>query len=175
VTAGPADFHAVPLTRREALLFEAGIKLGGVFHQYLGTPVGARTARRLARTIEDAVRLQPYVQSIRVRIDPARAGPEGKGEFAYRYLVAEMLGAEVTLSDGQETVRAELVHRPDLRYPLMRVVAVGPSTTRANRSASRRGRPARRTARSAGSAGGPGTPRGRARSSRRPGSPRTPA
>ncbi|HEV8050683.1 MAG TPA: dihydroneopterin aldolase family protein, partial [Thermoplasmata archaeon] len=117
MSPGPADWHGAALTAREALLFEAGIKLGGVFHQYLGTPVGARTAKRLARTIEDAVRLQPYVRSVRVRIDPAKAGPEGVGKFAYRYLVAEMLTVDVTLSDGRETVRAELVHRPDLRYP----------------------------------------------------------
>jgi hypothetical protein len=31
--------HAAKLTAREALLFEAGIKLGGVFHQYIGMPV----------------------------------------------------------------------------------------------------------------------------------------
>jgi dihydroneopterin aldolase len=175
MTDDPAGFHGTPLTAREALLFEAGIKLGGVFHQYLGTPVGERTAKRLARTIEEAVRLQPYVRSIRVRIDPARGGPEGSGAFAYRYLIAEMLTVEVELSDGEETVRAELAHRPDLRYPLMRVVAVGPTVTRGSRSGSTRGRPVRRTGRSAGSAGGPGTPRGRGRSTRKRGSPRTPA
>jgi hypothetical protein len=175
MTDGPAGHHGAPLTKREALLFEAGIKLGGVFHQYLGTPVGERTAAQLARTIEAAVRLQPYVRSVHVRIEPARAGPEGAGAFAYRYLVAEMLSVEVTLSDGAETVRAELVHRPDLRYPLMRVVAVGGAPSPARRAARRRGRPAPRSGRSGGSAGGPGTPRGRGRSSRRRGSPRTPA
>lgn len=132
---GPAELHGTPLTEREALLFEAGVKLGGVFHQYLGTPVAPKSAPRLARAIEEAVRLQPYVRDVRVRIDPARGGPAGRGAFAYRYLVAEMLRVVVTLEAGTQTVRAELVPRPDLRYPLMRVVSVRRRASRAGRSA----------------------------------------
>jgi len=43
--------HPARLSRREALLFEAGIKLGGVFHQYLGMPVSPRTAPSISRAI----------------------------------------------------------------------------------------------------------------------------
>ncbi|MCL5983302.1 MAG: dihydroneopterin aldolase family protein, partial [Candidatus Thermoplasmatota archaeon] len=63
------------LSVRERLMFEAGIKLGGIFHQYLGTPITARTAPGLARAIESAVRLQPYVVGTRVRIRPEAGGP----------------------------------------------------------------------------------------------------
>ena len=119
-----APVHRAPLSRREALLFEAGVKLGGVFHQYLGIPITPRTAAGLARAIERAVRLQPYVARVRVRIDPARGGPVGTGKFAYRYLTAEMLDVTVGLVDGPEEVEARLAHRPDLRYPLMSVTRV---------------------------------------------------
>lgn len=110
------------LSRRETLLFEAGIKLGGVFHQYLGIPVSERTAGSLARAIEAAVGLQPFVRRVAVRIRPARGGPLGKGKFAYRYLTAEMLDVSVKLVDGPTELEARLEHRPDLRYPLMKVV-----------------------------------------------------
>ena len=109
------------LSRRETLLFEAGIKLGGIFHQYLGVPLSARTAPGLARTIERAVGLQPYVVAVRVRIDPRRGGRLGRGRYAYRYLTAEMLDVRVRLADRGTQVVARLAHRPDLRYPLMRV------------------------------------------------------
>ncbi len=134
------SIHTATLSRREALLFEAGIKLGGVFHQYLGIPVTGRTARALARTIESAVGLQPYVRSVRVRIDPSAGGPVGRGRFAYGYLVAEMLDVTVELVDGPATVTARLRHRPDLRYPVMSVVRAGPPRT-SPRARRNRGRP----------------------------------
>ncbi len=167
--SGPG-IHGTRLSAREGLLFEAGIKLGGIFHQYLGIPVAPRTAPGLARAIEDAVRLQPYVEAVEVRVDPARGGPTGRGRFAYRYLTAEMLTARVRLRAGTTRVVARLAFEPALRYPLMRVDAA--TATRAGRSARTGGRPARRTSPSAGSAGGRRTPRGRARSSRRRGSRR---
>ena len=124
---GPLRQHATHLTEREALLFEAGIKLGGVFHQYLGIPVSPRTAPGLARTIEAAVGLQPYVRSVHVEIDPLKdPGRLGPGRFAYRYLTAEMLRVRARLAHGGTRVDVELAFRPDLSYPLMRVVGASP-------------------------------------------------
>lgn len=123
----PADrsVHPAGLTRREALLFEAGIKLGGVFHQYLGTPVSGATAPGLGRAIERAVALQPYVADVRVAIDPSRGGPLGRGRYAYRYLIPPMLDVTVHLRDDDLAVEARLAHEGSLRYSLMRVVRVG--------------------------------------------------
>ncbi len=148
------SIHRAHLTRREALLFEAGIKLGGLFHQYLGTPVDRRTARSLALAIEEAVGLQPYVRSVRVRIDPERGRPAGRGRFAYRYLVAEMIHVRLELADGDLLVAARLEWRPDLAYPLMSVDRVRDTRARrlthVRRSASTLGRSGRRRPRSGG-------------------------
>ncbi|MGI0129388.1 MAG: dihydroneopterin aldolase family protein [Thermoplasmata archaeon] len=122
--ANAPRIHRAALSRREALLFEAGVKLGGIFHQYLGMPVSARTAAGVARTIERAVALQPYVVAVHARIEPARGGPLGRGRFAYRYLTPEMIDVRVHLRDGEEEVEARLAHRRDLRYSLMSVVRV---------------------------------------------------
>ena len=149
--------HRAPLSDREALLFEAGVKLGGIFHQYVGIPVSPRTARTLARAIEDAVSLQPYVAAVRVRISPERGGPLGRGRFGYRYLTAEMLAAQVRLRSGSVEVVARLEHRPDLRYPLMsvdRATATSPRSGTRRRSAGRSGRTAGRSARRTSKSGG---------------------
>ncbi|HYA57840.1 MAG TPA: dihydroneopterin aldolase family protein [Thermoplasmata archaeon] len=126
--------HRAALTPRESLLFEAGIKLGGVFHQYLGVPISRRTAPALARAIEDAVRLQPYVSDVRVRIDVTRGSPVGRGRFAYRYLVAEMLDVTVRLRHAGVEVESRLAHRADLNYVLMSVERVGRSRPKARSS-----------------------------------------
>jgi dihydroneopterin aldolase len=179
---GAARARPPTLTSRERLLFEAGIKLGGIFHQYIGVPVSSTTAPGLARAIAAAVGLQPYVSKARVVIRPNRGGKLARGaRFGYRYLTAEMLQATVTLTDGSATVRAHLGFVPELRYPLMRVLEARGARRRrtltrgARRSGRRRGRSGRRTAPSVGSTGGRRTPRARGRSSRRPGSPRTAA
>lgn len=125
MSPGTGSIHRASLTRREALLFEAGIKLGGVFHQYLGTPVSGRTAPTLARAIATAVELQPFVREAQVRIRPSRGGPTGRGRYGYRYLTAKMLEVRVRLADGPVEVIARLAHRPDLNYPLMSVDRVG--------------------------------------------------
>ena len=126
------------LSPRESLLFEAGIKLGGIFHQYLGIPVDRRSAPALARTIEAAVRLQPYVRAVRVEVFPDRGPPLGRGRFAYRYLTPEMLRVTVRVGLASTEVEARLEHRPDLRYPLMSVTRVrspGRAAPRRRRSA----------------------------------------
>ncbi|MGP8071968.1 MAG: dihydroneopterin aldolase family protein [Thermoplasmata archaeon] len=152
-----SKIHRASLTDREALLFEAGIKLGGIFHQYLGIPVSAATAAGLAETIERAVALQPYVTGVEVRIAPGRGPRLGQGRYAYRYLTPEMLDVRIQLRDGAAHVEARLVHRPDLRYPLMSVDRTSPRSphgggrpTSARRSGRRAGRRARRTSPSAG-------------------------
>ena len=152
-TSHPAGHHRARLSTREALLFEAGIKLGGVFHQYLGTPLDRTTAAGLARTIEQAVRLQPYVKQVDVHILPKRGGATGRGAFGYRYLTAEMLSVRIVLGHGGVRVVARLEHRPELRYPLMSVERVGPArprTTAARRSGRKSGRSARRNSQSVG-------------------------
>jgi len=120
---GPSRDSEAQLAPRERLLFEAGVKLGGIFHQYLGIPVSRKTSTRLARTIESAVRLQPFVTDVKVRIDVRRAGRPGPGRFAYHYLRPEMLKVRLTLAHDGSQVRARLEYRRDLRYPLMSVLA----------------------------------------------------
>jgi hypothetical protein len=125
--------HGANLTEREALLFEAGIKLGGIFHQYLGIPITSQTAQGLRRSIEAAVELQPFVTRAIIRIRPGRGGPVGRGRFAYRYLTPEMLDATVILRNGRTEVVARLAHRPNLHYPLMNVARVGLSRAKTQR------------------------------------------
>jgi hypothetical protein len=104
---------------REQALFEAGIKLGGIFHQFIGVPVSKKTAGTLERAIEAAVGLQPFITKVSVAVRPPPT--HGSGRFAYHYLTADMLHASITVQVGGATVTATLSFRQDLNYPLMKV------------------------------------------------------
>lgn len=110
-------------TDRDAACFEAGIKLGAAFHQFVGTPVTPETAPTLAEAMANAMEAQPACRSATVRIDTEAVGRDAN-RFGYTGLAGEHLEAEVTIDHEGVAVVAELVEVDD--YPLMRVVAVDP-------------------------------------------------
>lgn len=108
---------------RERAVFEAGVKLGSVFHQYVGAPVRPRSAGALERAIEAGMRAQPAVVSARVRIDRA-ALRRGTTKLGYASLTGEMFDVTVTTRVGGATAVGRLRYVPALRYPAMVVERV---------------------------------------------------
>ncbi len=102
---------------RDRAVFEAGIKLGAIYHQYVGVPLTRATAGDLERAIESATRVQPLVDDVRVRIDRKRL--RARGPYRYASLSEEMLHAEVSIRVGTARVTAVLRYVPELDYPLM--------------------------------------------------------
>src|SRR2546422_10702974 len=88
-------------TDRDRAAFEAGIKLGSIVHQYLGTPLTSETAPSLERAIQAATRGQPLVEPVRVRIDKERM--RIRGPYKYGVMSEDLLGSEgsVRLGTGQ--------------------------------------------------------------------------
>lgn len=105
---------------RERAVFEAGIKMGTIYHQFVGTPVCAANADILERAMEDGVKVQPFVKDVKVRIDRTRLRKK-RDEFDYQTLTGNMM--QVTLVIQVENVRAvaEMRYVSELRYPLMYV------------------------------------------------------
>jgi hypothetical protein len=108
---------------RERAVFEAGVKLGSVFHQYVGTPVDLRSARALERAIEAGMRAQPAVIAARVRIDRA-ALRRGTTKLGYASLTGDMLDVSVTTRVGRATAVGRMRYIPALRYPAMHIERV---------------------------------------------------
>ncbi|MFQ5908732.1 MAG: dihydroneopterin aldolase family protein [Thermoplasmata archaeon] len=109
-------------TDAERAAFEAGIKLGSIYHQFVGSPVSSENAESLARAIEEGTRLQPFVDAIRVRIDPEGGGVEGA--FPYRSLRGEMLEVELRIRYRDAVATAALRYEEELQYPLMRIQTI---------------------------------------------------
>ena len=110
-------------TDRDRAAFEAGIKLGSILHQYIGTPITARTAAALERAIEAATRVQPLVEQARVRVDRKRL--RIRGPYGYGILTEDLLEVEVAVHVGGARAVGMLRYVPELDYPLMYLKEVG--------------------------------------------------
>lgn len=114
---------------RDRAVFEAGVKLGAIYHQYVGVALTRSTAAELERAIESATRVQPLVDDVRVRIDRKRL--RGRGPYRYASLSEDMLQAEVTVRVGGARATAVLRYVPELDYPLMYLKDIRGAPTKA--------------------------------------------
>lgn len=108
---------------RERAVFEAGVKLGSVYHQYVGSPVDRRSARALERAMEAGMRAQPHVVSARVRIDRSVLA-RAITKMGYASLTGDMLDVIVTTRVSGSTAVGRLRFVRALKYPVMSIERV---------------------------------------------------
>jgi hypothetical protein len=106
-------------TNREIAAFEAGIKLGALYHQFVGTPVNVETASILELAMQKSISLQPHVNEIEVSIDRQMIK---ENNFGYAELSGEMITAELEIDFEGESVKARLEYDKVLDYPLMKLL-----------------------------------------------------
>ncbi len=103
---------------RERCIFECGIKLGGIFHQFVGTPVSLKSKGSLEKAIEEAVKNQPFVEDVKIRLDEDFFS-RIKNEFDYIPLNGNMLDVTVVVSFGSAKCRCKMRYIKERDYPLM--------------------------------------------------------
>jgi len=108
---------------RERAVFEAGIKLGTIYHQFLGTPIASSNIDSLEKAMEDGVKVQPFVEDVRVRIDRSLLR-EKRNEFDYQTLSGNMISVDLVIRIENVRVRAKMNYIEELNYPLMYVTSV---------------------------------------------------
>ena len=107
---------------KERALFEAGIKMGTIYHQFVGTPVDMSNIKALEKTIEGCIMVQPFVESATIRIFINEK--ERSDTYDYVSLRGEMIDAVVTIMVNGAKVIAEMRYDKELKYPLMFVSEV---------------------------------------------------
>lgn len=112
------------INERDIALFEAGIKLGALYHQFVGTPVSLETIDGLERIIEDSIGVQPYVRSVSVSIDREMVGKKLNGKFGYGELEGRMLNVSLEVLYGNTKVVAGLAYDSVNDYPMMSVLKI---------------------------------------------------
>lgn len=106
------------MNNREQALFEAGIKLGALYHQYVGAPLNVAAIPLMENAIQKSIGVQPYVEDIRVRIDPERVLAK-INKFGYSELDGSMLNVELVVKYGEAKVLVKMQYDEDAEYPLM--------------------------------------------------------
>jgi len=99
---------------REEACFEAGIKLGALYHQFVGTPVAKSSVESLETAIREAIESQRYVREASVGI----TGVE-HNRFGYDELEGTMLDVRVVVE--YEGVVVEVSMDEEDGYPMMRI------------------------------------------------------
>lgn len=112
------------ITDRDNALFEAGIKLGALYHQFTGSPINLRTVDSLEQAISQSISVQPFVEYITVSIDRDMVRSTLNNEFGYCELKGSMLDVRLSILYGDVRVRVALEYDSKLEYPLMSIESV---------------------------------------------------
>ena len=105
-------------TNAERAAFEAGIKLGTVYHQFVGTPLSLENVDSLEKAMEASLKVQPLVKDARVRIDRNRITKKS-GFYKYLTLEGSMLDVELEVQYEDKLAICKLEYVEDMKYPLM--------------------------------------------------------
>jgi hypothetical protein len=105
-------------TDSERAAFEAGIKMGTIYHQFVGVPLSVQNVGTLERAIESGSRVQPFVEDVRVRIDRTKL-KDKRGQYDYVSLTGDMLDVKLVVKYKTARVRASMKLIAEMNYPLM--------------------------------------------------------
>ncbi|NVM36640.1 MAG: hypothetical protein HWN81_13675 [Candidatus Lokiarchaeota archaeon] len=114
-------YFSPDLTERERACFEAGIKLGALYHILCGIPITSndKIIDSIENGIEAAIACQPYVKSIKIILDRDKITKNKSTQFDYDEISGKIIRAELTLKYETIEVIAKIDWIEDLQYPLM--------------------------------------------------------
>jgi hypothetical protein len=105
---------------RDRAVFEAGIKLASLYHQFIGSPVNQSNVTFLEDAMRMGMMTQPYVSKAEVKIDEDLL-QDHLSEYGYCSLNEKLLSATVDVEFGGYRVSASLRWIDELKYPLMMI------------------------------------------------------
>jgi len=116
------EYFDATATSRERACFEAGIKLGAIFHSILGFPV--QNDHDAIQKIQDgfiaSFKAQPYVQDLDIKIDlQTDERYKKRHEFDYTIVKDYMIRVDLSLKFKDVLIDGRIEWLPELEYPLM--------------------------------------------------------
>jgi len=113
-------YFSKDISDRERAIFEGGIKLGAIYHQFLGLPISKSTDfDNLEKMIEQSVKIQPYVDFVKIRINKEFLTKQKVNEYDYHNLEGKMIDISLTIKYNDSKVKMRCKYIKELDYPLM--------------------------------------------------------
>lgn len=106
------------ISHRERAIFEGGISMGALFHQFIGTPVSIKNAETLEKSMEKSLELQPCINRVIVKINKEKL-EELNTNFDYVSLSGDMLDVKILSEFKGIRALVRMQYQEDLKYPLM--------------------------------------------------------
>lgn len=107
------------LSDREHAIFEAGIALGAIAHQLVGTPIDREKLREFEELMSRIFLVQPFRKSVKIRIREDRLTPGRVKPYQYSVITLESLDVSVEVEYGDARVVGKMNWIEELGYPLM--------------------------------------------------------
>ena len=109
------------ITDRDHALFEAGIKLGALYHQFTGSPISLASIPSMEKAIQESILAQPFVERISVEIDQEKVIADINETFMYTELKGSMLNVSAVIRFNTVRAFVSLKMNDELKYPLMQI------------------------------------------------------
>jgi len=118
-SSDPASkYFSSKVTARDRAVFEAGIAMGMVVHQFTGIPVRKRSdIELLEKAIENAIKAQPFREDAEVKIGMELSNGQDN-PYEYTTLKARYMDVKVVVKYGNVRVKARLKYIPELDFNL---------------------------------------------------------
>lgn len=109
------------VTDRERAIFEGGIALGAIYHQFTGIPIikDKDLIKALERAISKSMGLQPYRESVEVKINVEMIKGEKSHVYDYETLKGKHLDVRVKTKYGDSRATVRMRYIPEIDFTLM--------------------------------------------------------
>ncbi|MGQ9468296.1 MAG: dihydroneopterin aldolase family protein [Nitrososphaerales archaeon] len=109
------------VTDRERAIFEGAIALGAIYHQFSGIPIfkDEDIIRTLEETISKSMKLQPYRESVEVKINADMIKGEKSHAYDYETLKGKHLDVRVKTKYGNAKATVRMRYIPEIDFTLM--------------------------------------------------------
>ena len=92
--------------------------MGTIYHQFVGVPLSVENVETLEKAIEAGSSVQPFVESVRVKIDRSKLKSK-RGQYDYVSLTGDMLDVTLVVRYKSARVKASMKLIKEMNYPLM--------------------------------------------------------